>query len=293
MFPEELTEQQFREKFRREHESNKAMWQIIDNPKGSHVEDLKLLLDAGASVQSRQIYGDSALCTLLKCRCIPEGMIELMILRGATARNIDEEKQMFSMYMRGGNPKLLQYLFENKIFENIQAVDFAYALQDLVMMCLPGAVDMLRVCITRAVAVGKNLDKLMSTLYPNGDNLLHLVISCSVPRDFPEQNYGVRPEMIRELIMNGCDVMHKNNLGNTPEQCAIRRNQPMRGTEDIVAIIPILREERLRLEKIEEERCIAFCMGNHPRVSGESNIRGLEDEVLRMILAFTKKRLLV
>ena len=272
---------------KREDELNTEMWAILENQKDVPLVNLELVLDAGASVKS-----GSALYTLLVSRHRREDMIKLLISRGATARNIEEEQLMFHRHIQFSNPKLLQCLFENNIFENLEANDFARELAIFATSCLPGDVEMARVCITRALAVGKNIDEVMSTIdedgfsdgvAKDGDNLLHVVIRGSGPRYVVEQNYGVRPEMIKEFIMYGCDIMQKNDDGNTPEQFAILMDKKWYRTEDTFAMIPILIEERLRLERIEEQRQIAFCMGNHPRLSRDQWMREFDEHLFHMV----------
>ena len=116
---------------------DKEMWSAITGPPGEPIQRLKLALDAGAGVGNREIYGDSALYTLLVRPSPRQDMIELMISHGARAKNISEEISMFHRHIHCSNPTLLQYLFDKKVFESLEADDFAQQLQSFAVQCQP------------------------------------------------------------------------------------------------------------------------------------------------------------
>ena len=93
--------------------------------------------------------------------------------------------------------------------------------------------------------------------------------------------------MIQVLIMKGADVLQKNRSEDTPEEFAILLNQPWCRTFDKIAMVPVLEEERLRIEHVEEQRRIAleiaFFMGKHPRMGDQSKLNGLDSELMHII----------
>jgi hypothetical protein len=211
-------------------------------------------------------------------------MIELMISHGARAKNISEEILMFHRHIHYSNPTLLQYLFDNKVFESLEANDFAQQLKSLAVQCQPYAVDMFRVCLARGLHVGNTLNELISIVDDNGDSLLHQVVRGAGHYNFGRPpNYGIRPLMIQELIMHGANVLKKNVLGRTPEQLAILQNEPWRRTPDTIEMIPVLKRERDRLDMIQEQRRIAFAMGMHDRLGDRSKLKWLDEDLLRLI----------
>jgi len=79
-------------------------------------------------------------------------------------------------------------------------------------------------------------------------------------------------EVARMLMGRGAHLQWRSNGGATPEDVAT-----MRGHLHIAAM--------LKAEAVRRDQCMAFAMGQQERLGAGSSVRGLDAEVVRMVLA--------
>jgi hypothetical protein len=258
------------------------LWNVIMGGWSAHIDYLEQALQNGANV-AKVLHGTSPLCLQLCSVNVQESKVELLVKYGAKSKDTTEEKKMFRTYIQNFKPGMLQFLFDKGVFEYLEIEDFTFALHYLAKTCQPHSVHFLRICIFKAIAVGIDVHEVMTSIDSYGKTLIHNAVNGT--------GQERRPAMIRVLIMNGADSQQQDRQGHTPEECAIiiksNTRQKMKhsihtnwlcpGSNEIISV---LQENRVKLEKIAEQRRIAFAMGQHDHLGSGSILNSLHPELM-------------
>jgi ankyrin repeat protein len=243
------------------------IWNALMGPAYESLSRLEFALGHGADVQNLDMDNTSPLAEALATNRL---CVKLLVEAGAKAANTYEEKGMFRGYIVNAEADTLQYLFNEGIFDSLEIGDLLEDLHYIVRTCKRDAVQIVRICIDRALDKGANLHEIITT-DEGGYSLLH----CAVIGDGGGGDGDIRIAMVQMLIHYGADVLQKSHSGETAEQYAIGRHRIF--TKDgprkfmWVKLVAVL------------DKSLAFAMGNHDRLGSESMLTGLDPELVRVI----------
>ena len=113
------------------------LWNTKMRSSWTPIEYLQRALTNNANVAKLSSYGGSPLAWLLCDLDVRDDMVQLMVEAGAKSKNKAEQQFMFRGYVQRSSPTMLQYLFDQRVFESIEFNDFSQAFQNLVRMCNP------------------------------------------------------------------------------------------------------------------------------------------------------------
>jgi hypothetical protein len=253
------------------------MWDALMCPWNEALRRLEFALRHGANVNLDR-DNTSVLADALGTNPI---CVKLLVDAGAKAASTYEEKGMFRGYIVNAEADTLQYLFNGGIFDSLEIGDLVEDLHCIVRTCKRDAVQIVRICIDRALDKGANLHEIITT-DEGGYSLLHCAVIGGGGGDG-----GIRIAMVQMLIHYGADVLQKSHSGETAEQYAIGRHRIFTkdGPRKImwVKLVAVLEAERLKREKLVLDKSLAFAMGNHDRLGSESMLTGLDPDLIREI----------
>jgi hypothetical protein len=206
-------------------------------------------------------------------------MVELLLDAGAKPIDIEAECKLFrfSTTVVGKNwtkqADSLRCLFSRGMLESVTVSDILVAMHDMAEIdTTSSCVELMRVCVQHAIAMGADMSALLAHRQSNGYTLLH----TAVMRLWEPPVFA----LVSFLLECGANVLLRDDRNYTPEDLA---NLPRFPDPDADAIgeqvITILKEERLQIAK-----AAAFAMGHHERLGIGSMLDGLDPEVTRLIL---------
>jgi hypothetical protein len=258
---------------------NDEMWDTIQMTDGTNrLNRLKRALNQGADVKKLSNGGTSPLAYLMTEEHSVNDMVRSIVKSGAKTKNTAEEIIIFNLYIKYyfQRPTLLKYLLFHRVFESLTIYDFTNALHEIAAICQENSLGVMQVCIGHMIKVRMDVRQVISHKDHNGDSIIHNVVNGT--------GADRRPAMIQQLIRWGANVLQQDIKGDTPEQCAKNDGLcPQVLMPGQHYLITILEEKRHNIEEIARERRQAFSMAWHERLGRDSNVNGIDPDLIDII----------